>query len=258
MKIQNKKHIPWLDVAKGLGITLVVIGHCLFPKHLLIDSFHMPLFFILAGMTFSTKAVFGDFIKKKIVRIVLPFAFWVSLSFLCSLENDPLWFLYTLFFALILFYPLCKYIKGMWLGVVMLTLSLMLWGNVSFIGELNESVIRILSAMIYVYVGFVSNQLIIRCYSYLLSHLNKERDKPLCSTKIILLLPIALSMLFVFIVLVAEKLDLIGNVSFIYLSLFKINWFLVVTVTLLGASTTIAWANASNIQEPFNGLERTH
>lgn len=42
--------MPWLDVAKGIGIILVVIGHAMFPKHLIIDGFHMTLFFILSGV----------------------------------------------------------------------------------------------------------------------------------------------------------------------------------------------------------------
>lgn len=39
--MDNKKqtYMCWLDVAKGIGIILVVIGHSMFPKHLIIDGF---------------------------------------------------------------------------------------------------------------------------------------------------------------------------------------------------------------------------
>ena len=49
----SKVHLEFLDLAKGLGILLVILGHGMFPNHFLIDSFHMPLFFILAGITFT-------------------------------------------------------------------------------------------------------------------------------------------------------------------------------------------------------------
>lgn len=49
----NKSHLDFLDLAKGIGILLVVLGHGMFPNHFFIDSFHMPLFFILAGITFT-------------------------------------------------------------------------------------------------------------------------------------------------------------------------------------------------------------
>lgn len=44
------KRIAWIDIAKGIAILLMIIGHELPSNcHLygLIFSFHMPLFFIL-------------------------------------------------------------------------------------------------------------------------------------------------------------------------------------------------------------------
>lgn len=51
--MRSKVHFGFLDLAKGLGILMVILGHGMFPNHFLIDSFHMPLFFILAGITFT-------------------------------------------------------------------------------------------------------------------------------------------------------------------------------------------------------------
>lgn len=48
-----KYHLDSIDLAKGIGIMLVLLGHGMFPWHFLIASFHMPLFFILAGITFT-------------------------------------------------------------------------------------------------------------------------------------------------------------------------------------------------------------
>lgn len=47
-----KNRIQWIDCAKGIAILLVIIGHSIdaFPRAM-IFSFHMPLFFILSGLT---------------------------------------------------------------------------------------------------------------------------------------------------------------------------------------------------------------
>lgn len=43
------KRLDWVDIAKGIAIILMVIGHEVENKSIyaLIFSFHMPLFFIL-------------------------------------------------------------------------------------------------------------------------------------------------------------------------------------------------------------------
>lgn len=48
--------LPWVDIAKGLGIILVVIAHTRLPSQEVswwINSFHMPLFFVLAGLCYD-------------------------------------------------------------------------------------------------------------------------------------------------------------------------------------------------------------
>ncbi|MGN0524124.1 MAG: acyltransferase family protein [Eubacterium sp.] len=72
------KRIEWIDIAKGIGIILVVTAHTQMPSYslfdgnnnilrLLIYSFHMPLFFFLSGMCFKTDGItFKEFLTKKI------------------------------------------------------------------------------------------------------------------------------------------------------------------------------------------------
>ena len=45
--------LKWLDIAKGISIILVVIGHTSIPRFLsdFIWAFHIPLFFIASGWT---------------------------------------------------------------------------------------------------------------------------------------------------------------------------------------------------------------
>lgn len=49
--------IAWIDVAKGLGILLVVAGHSRLAELPVlgswVNSFQMPLFFVLAGLCFD-------------------------------------------------------------------------------------------------------------------------------------------------------------------------------------------------------------
>lgn len=75
-------YLPWLDTAKGIGIILVIIGHSMFPMHTLIDSFHMPLFFVLSGLTFSAKSTFRSFVAKKqnVYFFLLPFGVYYLIS----------------------------------------------------------------------------------------------------------------------------------------------------------------------------------
>mgnify|MGYP004468043505 CR=1 FL=1 len=91
--VEKKKHIDEIDIAKGIGIFLVVLGHC-FPDvsaergvsvplfravHDVEYTFHMPLMFFLAGFLSQRvlKAREGkdkiQFIKDRFVRLMLPY-----------------------------------------------------------------------------------------------------------------------------------------------------------------------------------------
>lgn len=74
----EKKRLEYIDIARGIGIVLVVLGHCLSQLdgglRTFIYSFHMPLFFALAGMTHKTiecsdirKCVLGLLEKRKAI-----------------------------------------------------------------------------------------------------------------------------------------------------------------------------------------------
>ena len=69
-----------IDVLKGIGIILVVIGHSCCPQLLndFIFSFHMPLFFIASGYFFEMKNLENkkDYLKRKIRGIYFPYLKW--------------------------------------------------------------------------------------------------------------------------------------------------------------------------------------
>lgn len=70
-----KQRFDWLDIAKGIAILLVIAGHTVNNPSLtrqVIFSFHMPLFFILAGYTFRVKP-WGELLKTSFTRLLVPY-----------------------------------------------------------------------------------------------------------------------------------------------------------------------------------------
>ena len=71
----GKKRMLWLDIAKGFAIATVVLGHCLSDTTALHDwvySFHMPLFFMLAGFTMRAKPR-REVLKSSFRRLLIPY-----------------------------------------------------------------------------------------------------------------------------------------------------------------------------------------
>lgn len=65
---QSKPRVAWIDMAKGIGILLVIFGHSGISKVPLavIYTFHMPIFFFLSGLVLNVKKneSFLVFLKK--------------------------------------------------------------------------------------------------------------------------------------------------------------------------------------------------
>ncbi|MGZ9166457.1 MAG: acyltransferase family protein [Anaerolineales bacterium] len=91
------KRIEYLDIAKGIGILLVVLGHndfeviSLFVQRL-IYSFHMPLFFFLSGYFINTAVPFFDFFKKRFNALLKPFLFTIFLIYFTSVSFEKMGF----------------------------------------------------------------------------------------------------------------------------------------------------------------------
>lgn len=70
------RRVEYLDIAKGIGILLVVWAHARGPYNAYIYQFHMPLFFLISGFLYSRKSTVKEFILKKIKSLYIPFVFW--------------------------------------------------------------------------------------------------------------------------------------------------------------------------------------
>lgn len=70
----KRNRITWVDMAKGYGILLVILGHLHLGKFdMYIYSFHMPLFFFLSGVVFRPRPVLREFVCRKIRTMIVPY-----------------------------------------------------------------------------------------------------------------------------------------------------------------------------------------
>ena len=124
--------IEWIDIAKGIGMILVIVGHTFalgysFPLY----AFHMPLFFFISGLLFKDKKVsFVYYIKSKTITLIKPWFVILLISFLVCMaipqwrseltlnavladlytsntnvfKNSSLWYLVCFYFMLLIFY----------------------------------------------------------------------------------------------------------------------------------------------------------
>lgn len=78
--------LDYVDVAKGLGIFIVVIGHCLTYAGLwstrlfwYIYAFHMPFWFVISGFLYKRKDP-SSYITNKVVSLIVPYIAYFSLN----------------------------------------------------------------------------------------------------------------------------------------------------------------------------------
>lgn len=141
-----------IDVLKGYGMVLMILGHCLLPFKLnnFIFIFHMPLFFLISGYLFKDRNI-PDLANKVLKRIILPYVvtgviIWVvkaiggqwnwGLSlllgngsrpvfdspYLRSFHIGPLWYLIAFSWATVLFHFVLKIRSNWYKGLLLFTL----------------------------------------------------------------------------------------------------------------------------------------
>ena len=135
--------VSWIDIVKGIGILLVVAGHStainLFGGYVgrWIGSFHMPLFFVMAGLCFDEKRYSGwfQYLKRKLTALGYPYVmlsvflallsvalyfgddstmgFWRQMRMMVELSPriSPFWFILVLFSVEIAYWAIAKLIR---------------------------------------------------------------------------------------------------------------------------------------------------
>lgn len=173
--------IDYLDVSKGILITLVVAAH-IFQQTLFWKfaySFHMEAFFVISGLlicyTASYKKSWTLILRSKIRTLMIPFLFFelwgvlrdivihgvqqswkgylyntISLNF----NNGVLWFLFVLFFSELLFIFALKTIHSRWaiftISVVFLSIAVLIPSGTNYLKYLR----MILQTVFFLSVGF--------------------------------------------------------------------------------------------------------
>jgi acyltransferase len=138
----GSNRLYWLDIAKGITILLMVLGHTSIPSILsnFIWAFHMPLFFIVSGWTTNWgRSDFIGFTKKKISTLFVPFLVYSLVVLLIQISQGWVvfnhwiyngWVSYALWFIPVLFLAslFVKLIYGIKNGYLLLGCAFMLAG----------------------------------------------------------------------------------------------------------------------------------
>lgn len=123
----NTKRIEFIDLAKGVCVLLVVLGHMPNQRTMEIPgraALTIPFYFFLSGIFFKDYGGFGCFLEKKINKLLIPYVFFLILTIIVNSIvfnvppfpadfispifsnkqiNGPLWFLCSLFIVNVLF-----------------------------------------------------------------------------------------------------------------------------------------------------------
>lgn len=91
------KRVEYIDIARGIGILLVVLGHNDFGYvspfgYKVIYSFHMPLFFFLSGYFLNASIPFVEFFKKRFNSLLKPYLFTIFLIYFTSVSFEKMSF----------------------------------------------------------------------------------------------------------------------------------------------------------------------
>lgn len=85
-----ERRMNYVDMARGVAIILVMAGHSiLFPA---CGAIHIPTFFVLTGFVITMKSLgnntFEGCMKKRVLRLIYPYAFYSILLFLLKTIKD--------------------------------------------------------------------------------------------------------------------------------------------------------------------------
>lgn len=139
--LKGTNRIDLYDFLRGVAMIIVMMQHASFPGRQFLLTFHMPLFFFLSGMVISGRELpsFGKYALNKFKRLMIPYFTFgfltIAINYCCltvfGKEYDILmaaagiitgqygfvsdtysgiyWFLFVMFIADLIIYPINKY-----------------------------------------------------------------------------------------------------------------------------------------------------
>ena len=187
---ESQKRIGSIDIAKAIGIILIVIGHIQSNENFthFIYSFHVPIFFIISGYLYKKTEKLSEYVKKKAKTILIPYFIFGAISliywfvieryfreqivnpwipvanlFLAQageynfIANAALWFLPCLFCTELIFDILKRITKNekvFLLGIILISAIGLIYNKLDFVSlpfELNTAFV----AVGFYYLGYV-------------------------------------------------------------------------------------------------------
>ena len=177
------KRLDFIDISKGIGIILVVIGHVMNISNyesIFISSFHMPMFFLISGYLFNSNK-YDDFftlVKHKFISLIIPYIIYGFIGVLFQISalllqkrsidllsifyglitgknitNGPLWFLLCLFLIEVIYYIIDSKVRNNFIKLVIIFLlvyvGFSLPNNFTYLFRINVA----LSQLLFFYVG---------------------------------------------------------------------------------------------------------
>lgn len=129
MKSMQENRKTYVDLFKGIGIILMVMGHVGFGNRfdMLIHAFNMPMFFLASGFCFKGKEKFIQFLKKKIKTLIVPYFMFSFITYIVLRKNNNIeftWFFKHVFWQNNVNTP----IAGVWF------LTALFWANLIYFG----------------------------------------------------------------------------------------------------------------------------
>lgn len=98
MKNNSNKRLPEFDIAKGIAILCVILGHLGIKSiNRVVFMFHMPLFFLISGYFLSLTDSFELFSKKKFKQCIIPYI--ATCAMICT-ASVPVSMLFQLYWPL--------------------------------------------------------------------------------------------------------------------------------------------------------------
>ncbi|MGJ0353762.1 acyltransferase family protein [Aliarcobacter cryaerophilus] len=179
----TKEKLIWIDNLKAIGIFAVILGHIASPFGTFIYSWHMPLFFMIAGFFIKFDLSLKEFIIKDFKRLMIPYFLfaivgllletikritlhresldyiheikavfiWMDMSSLINTYAFVLWFLPTLFFSRVFLVVINKFIQNIFFQFFIVTILF----SCSFLVQLPLGIDNSLNAILFLFLGNV-------------------------------------------------------------------------------------------------------
>ena len=176
-----QERIIWIDNLKVIGILAVILGHIASPLGYIIYSWHMPLFFFLAGIFIKHELSTKEFITNDYNRLIIPYFIfsaialivetakrvalnrdglnyfhelegiflWMDHESLINTYGFVLWFLPALFFGRLFIFLLDKKIEYKLIQFIIILLLFYVSFNINLILGLDNA----LNILIYIFLG---------------------------------------------------------------------------------------------------------